>query len=838
MLEDWRFRDSPYVEQGGLTAYAGVPLRMQHESGESVGLGSLCVASSVPQDPLSKHQQQTLARLADWVVADMVQCTRARRQLERHRFTELVAAAQQDIDNAEFEDIILGTLRAAYPDDLTSLELSRADQVDAMKEYSALSSTPENGLWEDTAYIDEIITKSNQYDPPVEKVVRYIFAPCDSRIGPSALIVATKNFRQVFDDVDLWFLQTCATMVSQNWQKRLLSEVMRAKENFLRGMSHQLRTPIHGILGAAELLSEDLQKFFSLDDALRPEVAELLKPMIHLGQSSSYLETISTAGRDLMATVNSLITLNRWADVAVAERNYANICINELEAELMKEMIQTTSGDTNVMPSIFMHNEVPPECGTIRIDLSLLRDSVVPLINNAIQNTSKGMVTVSVSMEPQSNVFVIDVRDTGCGIAVKDQKRIFELYEKVGEHSIGAGLGLTLATKFSALLHGSVELVSSRVDHGSHFRATYRDVACPLTLPPLQPTLCKLKYLGTRFHHLAFDSTDTPLSVNLSRFLARNGFTRTDSLEDCLLILDYVPDLNQRQIYYSRLPMNQVAICLVPASEEYKALESTHSVVHVSGPFWSLTLSRALEEADEMLAETSAKSSLTQESKSSLHPKDRFALVETLSLDDGYSSADSSNSFSNSSLSSTASPDHIRISTAEPYLELSVSPTRQAETAISLVTRPSPFIRSLSSSIRPEKPMALLVDDNVVNLRIMEMYCKRRGLPYHSATDGNQAVDAFLRARKMSGDGAGIELVLMDLQMPVCDGIKATEQIRLLEKQNRWDPSFLVIVTGQDSQVDRHATSTAGADDYLVKPIGMRLLDQTLGKIFPAMMAC
>lgn len=66
MMEDWRFRESPYVESGGLKAYAGAPLRLQNESGECVALGSLCVASRTSQEPLTRLQQQTLARLADW----------------------------------------------------------------------------------------------------------------------------------------------------------------------------------------------------------------------------------------------------------------------------------------------------------------------------------------------------------------------------------------------------------------------------------------------------------------------------------------------------------------------------------------------------------------------------------------------------------------------------------------------------------------------------------------------------------------------------------------------------------------------------------------------------
>lgn len=63
----------------------------------------------------------------------------------------------------------------------------------------------------------------------------------------------------MFDDGDAWFVQTCADILSQTWRKALLAEAMIAKEKFLRAFSHQLRTPVHGILGAVELLTEEFK---------------------------------------------------------------------------------------------------------------------------------------------------------------------------------------------------------------------------------------------------------------------------------------------------------------------------------------------------------------------------------------------------------------------------------------------------------------------------------------------------------------------------------------------------------------------------------------------------
>lgn len=63
----------------------------------------------------------------------------------------------------------------------------------------------------------------------------------------------------MFDDADAWFVQACADTLSQMWRKALLAEAVVAKEKFLRAFSHQLRTPVHGILGAVELLAEEFK---------------------------------------------------------------------------------------------------------------------------------------------------------------------------------------------------------------------------------------------------------------------------------------------------------------------------------------------------------------------------------------------------------------------------------------------------------------------------------------------------------------------------------------------------------------------------------------------------
>lgn len=830
MLEDWRFRESPYVEQGGLVAYAGIPLRMQHESGECISFGTICVASATSQPPLSRQQQQTLTRLADWVVADIVQCTRLRRQRERRRLAELLANAENACDENDSQETVLEMLQMAYPSDMISIQASSdLEPCDLNGKNTPFPPNLENGLWEDTAYIDEVIAVSNHDCTPTDKVVRLMSAQCDSKLGNSLIVVATKNFRRIFDDVDSWFIQRCANLITRIWQRSVMSEALRAKEIFLRGISHQLRTPIHGILGAAELLSEDFKAIaFSDNSSARPASMEVTNLPDIAGKASLYLDAISGAGRELMSTVNSMITLNRWADVAVAERHYASYDVGDLESDLLRRVSETTMHRTDQGASIFFHCDSSLDSIKLRTDIKLLRESLLPVILNALQSTAEGVVAVTFSTPPGTKTLVVDIEDTGCGIHPDDQARIFQLYEKVDEHSAGVGLGLTLSVKFAVLLHGSIELISSRVNQGSHFRATFKNIAHICSVGPPRAIASSFQHLSLKYRQLETDFCDSHLSSNFAKFLARNGFISSKtSAEDCFTISEYSHNSDQPHSNPVSI-LEQVAIVLVPRNVDMDCLVKIPNVIYASEPFSTSNLCSTLQEADRLsavlqLTRTSlAKTATTYQSQHSFHDDFLPSIAVCTNLHGGYNSTDESSSCSEDSL-------QTRELSSGLASDGDSSPTDESSEA-SFLKRPLAPLPPQKSA----KPLVLLVDDNVVNLRILEMYCKKRGLSFVSATDGKAAVELFSKHQALStrSGSVPIELILMDLQMPICDGINATQQIRSLEEQNSWIPSVVFIVTGQDSQLDKEAASAAGADDYMVKPVGMRHLDAVMKRYF------
>lgn len=850
MMEDWRFRDSPYVESGGLRAYAGAPLRVQNESGDVVALGTLCVASPRAQEPLTKNQQQTITQLADWVVSDIVKCARARRQRERRRMMELLSVAQKELeDDAAGETPVLRILKAMYPEASLSLKPTKPGRLKVEGRDPINLCDFEDGLWEDRDYIDYFIAHSNQRKLPDDRVVRVIAAPCERMSGQSILAVASRDFRLVFDDVDMWFIQSCATIITQMWHKRLLDEVMRAKEKFLRGVSHQLRTLIHGILSSVDLLAEELKSTKAIMEAATSAVASAANS----GAMSIYLDTIKTSGRDLIKIVNSMITLSRWADIAMTERSYGTRTISDLEADLVGDVQGAVYGDVRLRTSLCVHHKVPSDCDSIRTDQSLLRDSLLPLLMNAIQHTPKGTVRVTITLCSEDQKLVVDIEDNGCGIRPEDHERVFEPYEKAVDHSTGAGLGLTLASKFASLLNGSVRLVSSAPGRGSHFQATFREVESVrsgLPTTPLQAT--QLSHLPPTFHRMALDNGPISLCEHFSACLLDREFIPTSeeaATRDSFALVDFVADPDERRAYLSRVPSETVAICLIPASEVDTPLEpNPKNVVYVNGPFLTATVSSALIEADKLSVAIKASMGLLSPHQVPLPESDDAELLE------GDVTPAPNVSHVNELVSrGRKDRDPLTGETINSLVTPSAAAAAAAQTraaAMTTVVEPRIVIPMINTLPGRAKPTALIVDDNEINLRVLQMYCRKRGMPAVCATDGAKAVQLFIKYQTLAAGGSGgaatdpeenrveqqpaIQLILMDLQMPLCDGIEATRQIRALEKQHDWPRSSLFIVTGQDNPADRTAAHSVGADEYLVKPVGVRVLDREVKRYFPA----
>ncbi|KAG9736340.1 hypothetical protein KCU59_g9985, partial [Aureobasidium melanogenum] len=228
----------------------------------------------------------------------------------------------------------------------------------------------------------------------------------------------------------------------------------------------------------------------------------------------------------------------------------------------------------------------------------------------------------------------------------------------------------------------------------------------------------------------------------------------------------YTPDADEFRRYVAEIDTRQVAMCLVPAGATTDKLHGAHEVRFFSGPFLTSRLEEITIELNTVYKRLHSDPEAGETASGLANPNDAH---RTSGTEDGVDPADA-------------------------------------------------------------QPVALLVDDNVVNLRIMRMYCEKRKIEYLTAMDGNEAVSVF----ESSLEKRPINLILMDLQMPVCDGIEATRRIREIESEKALPRSALFIVTGQDTIADKQNSFSAGADEFYVKPLGLKTLDKGIKEYFPA----
>ena len=112
----------------------------------------------------------------------------------------------------------------------------------------------------------------------------------------------------------------------------------------------------------------------------------------------------------------------------------------------------------------------------------------------------------------------------------------------------------------------------------------------------------------------------------------------------------------------------------------------------------------------------------------------------------------------------------------------------------------------------------LIVEDNHVNQKVVTAVLRKRGFSIELANDGQEALDKL-------NNSAAFDLVLMDVQMPVLDGLEAT---RLIRKEPRWDALPIIAMTAHAMNGDKERCLEAGMNGYISKPVHPSLLLSTV----------
>jgi len=245
----------------------------------------------------------------------------------------------------------------------------------------------------------------------------------------------------------------------------------RAKSQFLASMSHELRTPLNAIIGYSEMLEEEA-----------PEVgAESLIPD---------LQKIHSAAKHQLTLINDILDLSK------IEAGKMTLYVEEFDvAKLVREVAATVQPLVNLKGNR-LEVDSPPNIGTMRADLTKVRQVLFNLLSNACKFTEKGTITLRVSGEgkrekkggldlsPLSTLH-FSVTDTGIGMTAEQMERLFYAFSQADASTTrqygGTGLGLAISRRFCRLMGGDLTVTSEPV-RGSTFTVTL-----PVQVPENQP---------------------------------------------------------------------------------------------------------------------------------------------------------------------------------------------------------------------------------------------------------------------------------------------------------------------------------------------------------------
>ena len=290
-----------------------------------------------------------------------------------------------------------------------------------------------------------------------------VFVACTS-------VHLARNYARVYRELRValdGIRQKHEQLAQAQWQaeqaRQTADAANQAKSQFLANMSHELRTPLNAIIGYSEMLQESAQ-----EDG-------------HTGYVPD-LEKIGAAARHQLSLINDILDLSK------IEAGKTTLYLEEFAVEPMLREVATT-----IQPLVARNGnqfavECPADIGSMRADLTKVRQTLFNLLSNAAKFTEKGQIRLSVKREDvnreagslpvepsHASRITFYVTDTGIGMSREQIARLFEAFAQADPSTTrkfgGTGLGLAISRKFCRMMGGDLT-VASEPGKGSTFTAT------------------------------------------------------------------------------------------------------------------------------------------------------------------------------------------------------------------------------------------------------------------------------------------------------------------------------------------------------------------------------
>ncbi len=285
----------------------------------------------------------------------------------------------------------------------------------------------------------------------------------------------------------------------------------RAKSQFLANMSHELRTPLNAIILYTELLR---------DEATDRNLDELLPD----------LKKIHGAAKHLLTLINDVL------DLARVESGKLELHPETFEVETMIRDVVTTIQPLAQRNANTLEVHCPSGVGSMRADLTKVRQSLFNLLSNACKFTEGGTVRLEVTRDDRdSGWLTVRVVDTGIGMTPEHLSKLFKPFSQVDPSATrrfgGSGLGLAITRHFCQAMGGDIT-VESKPGVGSMFIIQLPAIISESTPPDKaarghgekEPTPPPIPRKGQRSDAVLVIDDDQATREVLSQYLAKKGF--------------------------------------------------------------------------------------------------------------------------------------------------------------------------------------------------------------------------------------------------------------------------------------------------------------------------
>jgi PAS domain S-box-containing protein len=529
-----------------------------------------------------------------------------------------------------------------------------------------------------------------------------------------------------------------------------------AKSVFVANMSHELRTPLNGVIGMVDLLSRT-----PLD-----------------GRQKRYVDVARASASLLLSVINDILDFSK-IEAEKLELEHAPFSFRDVVEEVAT-MLELSAEEKNLELSCETDAALEAPCTG---DAARIRQILVNLISNAIKFTSSGEVAVRARLHREaegSRRVRVEVRDTGVGLTLEAQDRLFQPFSQVDASTTrqhgGSGLGLAICRQLVHRMGGEIGAMSAP-GRGSTFWFT---LPFDAAVDSDKPSEVDDRLVGVRV--LAVDDNATNREILRVQLVAAGMHCDTASCgEDALVLLSGAAERRQayalaildqhmpgmdgcelaRRIRGDPRIASTLLVMLGSIGQplEPEQLQALGIVAWATKPVWRVRLLRAVRAAIDAPG----------------HPEQP----------------------------QPASGPHVLADLQHHVVATEWSPTR-----------------------------VLLVEDTPINAEVVVEMLRLAGYSTDVAADGLAALEAVARAP--------YDVVLMDCQLPGIDGYETTRRIRALEEarslgtagdaRHRQQSGHshrlpIVALTASATREDLERARLSGMDDHIAKPVdGRRLL--------------